>query len=93
MSYGLKSPWWAGHDIAAAEERNRVTRWSARGKARVIHRNRGSIVVPCASKFSAILCAAEAWGCDWGGIMDAQVVLCTEAELPAHDGERRSVEE
>lgn len=43
------------------------------GKVRVIHPARGEIVVPGASRFAAILCAAEAWGCDWLEIMDATV--------------------
>lgn len=84
---GNHHPWWAGHDIAAAQERNRIARWSARGKARVIHRNWGSVVVPCASMYSAILCAAEVWGCDWSGIMDAEVILYEEPELLPRDGE------
>lgn len=57
----------------AAIERARRVRWRAPGAARVIHPIRGTVVVPCASKLSALLCAAEVWGCRWTSIDDAQV--------------------
>lgn len=56
-----------------AEKRCRRNRWSASGRARVIHPVYGEAIVPCASKFAAILCAAEVWKCDWAKIMDAEV--------------------
>ena len=42
-------------------------------KARVIDQKRGEVIVPCASPFAAILCAAEVWKCDWTEIIHAEV--------------------
>lgn len=58
---------------AAANERGRLHRWRAPSAARVTHKTRGTVVVPHCSKFAAIMCAAEAWGCHWLEIMDAEV--------------------
>ena len=55
------------------EERSRRTRWSARGVAKVVHPGHGAVVVPCGSKFAAIMCAAEVWRCEWSEINDAEV--------------------
>lgn len=55
------------------ERRSRRAQWSAPGVARVIHPDHGAVVVPCGSKFSAILCAAEVWRCDWYKLRDAEV--------------------
>lgn len=55
------------------ERRSRRARWSAPGVARVVHPDHGAVVVPCGSKFAAILCAAEVWRCNWAKINDAEV--------------------
>lgn len=62
---------WDSH--ASAQERSRRERWSAPGKARVVHPTRGTVVVPCRSPFAAMLCAAEVWRCNWMEIRDAKV--------------------
>lgn len=54
-------------------ERVRALRWEAKGLARVTDPARGTVVVPCASKLGAIMCAAEVWGCDWLELSGAQV--------------------
>lgn len=61
----------------SAVERDRKHRWNAPGAARVIHPVRGTVVVPCQSKFSAILCAAEVWRCDWMELLGAEVWLAS----------------
>lgn len=58
---------------AITKERSRRHRWSAPGAARVTHPAHGTVVVPHQSKYAAILCAAEAWGCHWMEVMDAEV--------------------
>lgn len=68
---------------AEAAERSRRARWSAKGAARVIHPTRGTVVVPCSSKFSALLCAAEVWGCSWTEIDDAGVWLAEPGDQVA----------
>lgn len=57
----------------AAEQRARAARWSHPGRARVVHPAHGEVVVPCASKLAALICAAEVWKCNWADITDAQV--------------------
>jgi len=59
---------------AAAEQLDRSSRWTKKGLARVTDKDRGSIVVPCGSPYSALLCAAEYWGCDWTDITGATVM-------------------
>lgn len=49
------NPW----DAAAAKERSRTYRWSAKGAARVSHPDHGTVVVPHHSNFAAIMNAAE----------------------------------
>lgn len=72
----------------SAVKRNRIQRWNVPGKSRVTHPDHGSVVVPHASNLSAVMNAAEVWGCDWVKILDAEVwaVDPTEpvAEMPAH---------
>ena len=51
----------------------RRNRWAFPGKVRVVHPKYGEVIVPGASKFAAILCAAEKWKCDWAEITDAEV--------------------
>lgn len=58
---------------AAAEERHRAERWNAPGRSKVTHQKYGTIVVPHRSNLSAIINAAEVWGCDWVEILDAEV--------------------
>lgn len=58
---------------AAAIERSRKMRWKAPGAAKVTDKLRGSVVVPHASKFAALLCAAEVWWCSWMDLEGASV--------------------
>ena len=60
-------------DETRGTARARELRWSAKGRARVVHPKYGSIVVPHHSNLAAIQNAAEYWGCDWSGITDAEV--------------------
>ena len=46
-------------------ERARLERWRYPAAARVTHPDHDTVVVPCRSKLSAIMCAAEVWGCNW----------------------------
>lgn len=57
----------------SARERSRRERWNAKSNARVTDPIRGTVVVPHLSKFAAILCAAEVWGCSWLEIDTAEV--------------------
>ena len=43
--------------------RAREERWRVRGRARVVHPKYGAVVVPHRSNYSALLNAAEYWGC------------------------------
>lgn len=45
--------------------RRRNDRWAAKGRARVTRPWNMTVVVPCASPFAAIQCAAELWGIPW----------------------------
>lgn len=65
---------WEQYDVEASRKRERNERWSAQGKAIVQHPAYGAVIVPAASKFAAICCAAEVWGCDWMDIRDAKSV-------------------
>lgn len=58
---------------AIIDARVKRERWRFPVKARVVHPVRGEIIVPAASPFAAILCASEAWGCDFLEIHDAKV--------------------
>lgn len=53
--------------------RAREERWRVRGRARVVHPKYGAVVVPHRSNYSALLNAAEYWGCEWTDIRDAEV--------------------
>ena len=77
---------WSQDEEPSPEERlrqdrcaglERQSRWAFPGNVRVSHPAFGEIVVPGASPFGAIKCAAEMWGCDWMEIIDARV----EADL------------
>lgn len=67
---------------ANAKEQERRRRWSATGTARVSHPGHKSVVVPCSSKLTAIMNAAEVWGCCWYDVRDAQVWATGEGEKP-----------
>lgn len=72
-----------------AEKLARRNRWAFPGKVRVVHPKYGEVIVPGASKFAAILCAAEKWGCPWAEITDAKVWALEEnakKEQPALAG-------
>ncbi len=66
-----------------AEERSRVHRWEAPGRARVVHPAHGTVVVPHSSNLAAIMNAAEVWRCDWAEIMDAKVWAAEPGDVPA----------
>ena len=75
MAWFLETPWRDKHrrPKTTPAEREREQRWKAQGAARVVHPIRGTVVVPCSSKFAALLCAAEVWGCNWADLGDAEV--------------------
>ena len=52
----------------ARHQRSRV-----RGRPRVEQPKYGAVVVPHRSNYSALLNAAEYWGCEWTDIRDAEV--------------------
>ena len=56
--------------------------WKRPGVARVIHPKYGSVVVPCSSRLSAIMCAAAVWGCHWHRVHDAEVWAAEPGEQP-----------
>ena len=58
--------------MKAARERSHTNLWSG-PPARVTHPTYGTVIVPHISKFGALLCAAEVWGCDWLDIRDAEI--------------------
>lgn len=68
---------------ADAEKRARESRWSAPGRARVVHPVHGTVVVPHSSNLTAIQNAAEVWRCDWTEITDAQVWVAEPGDVPA----------
>lgn len=71
------------HILTAAGKRSRESRWSAPGRARVIHPAHGTVVVPHSSNLTAIQNAAEVWRCDWAEITDAQVWVAEPGDVPA----------
>jgi hypothetical protein len=56
-----------------AKARAKQIRWNFPQLAKVIHPDYGEVYVPCASPYSAILCAADLWGCDWMNVLNAEV--------------------
>lgn len=60
--------------------RGKKERWAFPVKALVRHPKYGEIQVPGASKYAAILCAAEQWGCKFLDIHDAEVWAIPETE-------------
>ena len=63
-------------------KRAREHRWSAPGRARVVHPTHGTVVVPHSSNLAAIMNAAEVWRCDWAEITDAQVRAAEPGDMP-----------
>lgn len=59
-------------DFARTKERARKERWAYPVYARV-RTQFGTVKVPCASPFAAVLCAAEQLGVDWTDIRGAKV--------------------
>ena len=74
-------------------ERRRNDRWAAHGRARVALPGRKAVVVPCASPFSAIQCAAELRGVPWQEVLRGARVLCppqeTEKDTACEDRQTR----
>lgn len=54
-------------------EQERINRWKEKQRARVVHPKYGTVVVPCGSKLSALLCATEYWGCPYAELSGAGV--------------------
>ena len=86
--YGEHMGWGAApaerfHVLEAARKRARESSWRAPGRARVVHPTRGAVVVPCSSKLTAMMNAAEVWRCDWMEIRDAQVWAAEPGAVPA----------
>lgn len=63
--------------------RSREERWNAKGRACVVHPERGTVVVPHSSNLAALLNAAEYWGCSWLEIRDAEVWAARPEDGPA----------
>ena len=55
-------------------------RWAAHGRARVALPGRKAVVVPCASPFAAIQCAAELWGVPWQEVVNGARVMWAPPE-------------
>jgi hypothetical protein len=57
------------------EYRDFEQRWRHKTKSQVIHPERGTAIVPHGSNLSALMCAAEYWGCTFQDIVkDARVM-------------------
>lgn len=63
-------------------ERSRLERWEVKTLARVIHPDHGMVIVPHRSNLSAIMNAAEVWGCSWSSITDAEVWQAKPGDVP-----------
>lgn len=68
--------------MTSAEERQRESRWTAKGISRVIHPDYGMVVVPHSSNLAAVMCAAEVWRCDWAKITNAKVMVAEPGDVP-----------
>ena len=64
-------------------QRSLMERWNAKGRSCVVHPERGAVVVPHSSNLTALLNAAEYWGCDWLEIRDAEVRIAKPEDGPA----------
>lgn len=71
---------WAHNQDAV--EMERISRWQKKTIARVTHPKHGTVVVPCGSKLSAIICAAEVWGCKDTDILSADVWRAEPGDVP-----------
>lgn len=71
--------------VGAAEAQSRKYILSAPASARIIHSEHGEVIVPCRSKLTALLCAAEIWGCDWTDFREAQVLAIENHERSKAD--------
>lgn len=69
---------WDDNRYAEAKTRAYIERWSKPAKARVVHPTHGSIIVPCGSGLSSIMCAADIWKVPWDTLMDARVEHCDQ---------------
>ncbi len=73
----------------AGKRRGFRHRWSAPTIAQVVDPVRGIIIVPCRSKYAALLCAAEAWGCRWTELDGAQVMCAQVGDVAVRPPFRR----
>ena len=60
--------------------RRRNDRWAAHGRARVTRPGNRTVVVPCASPFAAIQCAAELCGVPWQEVVRGARVMWAPPE-------------
>lgn len=78
-----------------AEKLARNRRWTEPARARVTHPDYGEVIVPAGSNYSACLCAADVWGCEFVDIwQDARVTACDQSlqiTMPP-DGRGRGME-
>lgn len=72
-----------GRVLAGAAARSREHRWNAPARARVVHPDHGTVVVPHSSNLAAIMNAAEVWRCDWAEITDAKVWQAEPGDVAA----------
>ncbi len=66
-------------------------RWSAPTIARVVDPTRGTVVVPSRSKYAALLCAAEVWGCRWTELDGAQVMCAQPGDVAVKPRLRKEI--
>ena len=76
---GVRRGFGQGAGAAAAtstdimRRRQEMEIWNARGTATVKHPWYGAVVVPCLTKYAALLCAARYWGIDINALKNAEV--------------------
>lgn len=68
--------------LTGPEKMARERRWTAPGRAKVVHPKHGSVIVPHCSNLAAIENAAEYWRVEVLTIMDAQVWAAAPGEGP-----------
>lgn len=81
---GMRFRGWPEDRAENGKRRAFEERWRNTGKARVVHPNHRSVIVPCGSCFSSVLCAADVWNVPWYTVMDAVVQLCDQ-NLPVEN--------
>ena len=69
---------WTPDRQQAGSERNRLTRWDTKARARVVTADGTEVIVPHISNYSAILCAAEILNVPRETLMDAAVWTAAE---------------